>query len=229
MAKRPYVMDDEPVKVKKIKIKPLKEKREKKEKLDREKRLKKNELMVIEEPKPKKKRLKYKDLSQNKKLQEVLPTSKLGSFAKASNQIQQLLENKENDSAILLAQRRMLQTTIDLIPIAERKYRETANERAAYALNTLMDRASILISDIIASEDRAQLTERIMTQVIEPSIKSHAQIAFMSMINAKTSLATEMPKNAKKINQIMERSIREIAEHLQASFREMENKIKDMM
>jgi hypothetical protein len=84
-----------------------------------------------------------------------------------------MLEDKENDSAITLTQKAMLQTVIMMMPEAEKRFfANTSAHQAVYAFNALVTTARELIADVQAAEDKTKVIDRIIYDLLEPQILS---------------------------------------------------------
>lgn len=92
-----------------------------------------------------------------------------------AEQIHQLLESKDNENAIPLIYRKMLQSLIDVLPLAESQIRKTKAARGVYQLNTLISSVRELLVDVQASQDRGMLGQNLVEQVIKPSFGDLAQ------------------------------------------------------
>lgn len=128
---------------------------------------------------PKKKKKKKTFEVADVKLKKI---SKLSTQAEAKSiigqnaeQIHQLLEAKENDKAIPLIYRKMLQSLVDLLPLAERQVRKTKGARGVYQVNTLISSVRELLNDVQASQDRGMLGQNLVEQVVKPSFSDLAQ------------------------------------------------------
>jgi elongation factor P--beta-lysine ligase len=92
-----------------------------------------------------------------------------------AEQIHQLLENKDNEAAIPLIYRKMLQSLVDLLPLAERQVRKTKGARGVYQVNILISSIRELLVDVQASQDRGMLGQNLVEQVVKPSFGDLAQ------------------------------------------------------
>lgn len=124
------------------------------------------------EPKKKKKKIDY----QLAKVAKNSSPSELNSIMSAnSKEILRLLEAKENDAAIPLIYKAMLQTVVDLIPFAENVVRETKGTKGIYGLNIIISSVRELMVDIQAAQDRGLLGQSLLAQVIKPCFSDIAQ------------------------------------------------------
>jgi hypothetical protein len=87
----------------------------------------------------------------------------------AAEDIQQMLERNNNDSAISLMQKRMLQTVVDLIPYAEHNVRESKGARGVYQINSLITSLRELMIDMQSTRDKGAIGDAMVEKVIRPS------------------------------------------------------------
>lgn len=87
----------------------------------------------------------------------------------SAEQIQQLLEVGNNDSASALLNKRLLQTLVDLIPHAEENVRNTKGQRGVYQINSLITSVRELLSDLQASKDRGAIGDSLVERVVRPT------------------------------------------------------------
>ena len=87
----------------------------------------------------------------------------------SAEDIQQLLEVGDNDSATTLMHKKLLQGLIDLIPYAEHNVRKSKGQRGVYQVNSLVSSVRELIVDLQATQDRGQLGANLVEQIIRPA------------------------------------------------------------
>lgn len=147
---------------------------------------------VVEDDPPKKKKKKVvEDDDEAPKKKKVLAIAdvklkkitKLSSKAEAKTliganveQIHQLLEAKNNEVAIPLIYRKILQGLVDVLPLAEIQVRKTKGAKGIYQVNTLISSIREVLNDIQASQDRSMLGHSLVEQVIKPTFSDLAQI-----------------------------------------------------
>lgn len=87
----------------------------------------------------------------------------------AAEEIQQMLEKNNSDSAIQLLQKRMLQTVVDLIPFAEQNVRESKGVRGVYQINSLITSVRELMIDMQSTRDKGALGDTLVEKIIRPT------------------------------------------------------------
>ncbi len=151
-------------------------------------------------------------------------------FGKDSTKVQDLITNKDSDSAIDLAQKSMLKMMIGLIPIAESQYREFKNERAAYALNALVSQARELIADIQSTKDRSTVADAITLNVINPTFISLGQFIIDSNRYLRKELAESVDvKDLMEVTAALDKNMRGIGQYLQQTMEQLNERISKML
>lgn len=147
-------------------------------------------------------------------------------FGQDNLKIQELLDVKENDNAIEIAQRAMLKSLFDILPIAESQYREWKNERAAYAFGALIDKARELISDIQAANDRSIVTDRIIFDILQPTMMTLGQFLIDSNYQLKRDLVEYIePSKLKEAHKAIDISSKGAATYIQAMFNDLKVRV----
>lgn len=99
----------------------------------------------------------------------------LSLFGQETSKIQELLTNRENDNAIDMANRAMLNSLLDLIPIAESRYRDDPRQSNAYALSNLISQIRELIADLQATADKSLIVDKVVYDILQPTMLTLAQ------------------------------------------------------
>lgn len=228
--KKSKVDDDDIVDEKREKKAKKKKKEARKswvEKADKIKKKKKakDELKSIEKTRKENKR---KSKEKVKELEEKLQqTNSLNAlFGKDSLDIQDLLENRENDNAITLARKAMLQMSLDLIPLAEQDYRDRRTDRAVYALNALLSQVRELIADIQADSDRTEVINRIIVNTLQPNILLLGNQLVGTTFELRRRLEEHIEKGSRKaVKQILEDTSKDLGAFAQGLFNDLKDKI----
>lgn len=147
-------------------------------------------------------------------------------FGQESVRIQELLLDKHTDNAIDNANRALLRATLDLIPIAEGRYRDDSRQSNAYALNTLINQARELIADIQASDDKSVVTDRIVYDIIKPTMMTFAQFLIDGNYQLKRELADNLkPDRVKQSHEIIDQTSKGSAQYIQAMFKDLRDRV----
>ena len=145
-------------------------------------------------------------------------------------EIASLLEDQQTESAVNRFQRTMLKSLMDLIPIAEDKYRQEGSERAAYALNSLVSQARELIADMQAERDGRQLALQLSSEIIDPAFIGIAQVVIDSLHNLKRSLETYVPEHRHpQLNNLARESAGTIARYIESQRGHIKEKMVESM
>ena len=86
----------------------------------------------------------------------------------AAEDIQQMLESNNNESAVSLMQKRMMQTVVDLIPYAEHAVRKSKGARGVYQINSLITSLRELMIDMQSTRDKGAIGDSLIEKVIRP-------------------------------------------------------------
>lgn len=112
---------------------------------------------------------------------EPLDVEGYSALSNDAQKIWDMLEAKENDNAITLTQKAMLQTVIKMMPEAEKRYFESKSaHQAVYAFNALVTSARELIADVQASEDKSRVADKIIHELLQPHILAFANFLLES-------------------------------------------------
>lgn len=87
----------------------------------------------------------------------------------SAEEIQQLLEANNSDSAISLMQKRMAQTVVDLIPYAEHAVRKSKGARGVYQINSLVTSLREIMIDMQSTKDKGAIGDTMVEKVIRPA------------------------------------------------------------
>lgn len=151
-------------------------------------------------------------------------------FGEQNAKILDLLQTGDTDKATIHFQRQMLSTLIDMIPIAESKYRETGHERAAYAMNSLISQSRELIADIQASGNQQDLINNLLMKVIQPHISMLFQNSVDNYYYLKRMLESNIkPGMQQEVNSIIDNSAKEFAHYLENVYNSMRSAIQEQL
>jgi hypothetical protein len=125
--------------------------------------------------KKKKKTLEVAEVKLKKAKKSSSPSEVSSIVATNSAQIIQLLEGKENDKAIPLVYRSLLQSLVQMFPMAEAYVHKTEGTKGIYQVNTLVSSIRELLVDIQAAQDRGMLGHQLVETVVKPATSDLAQ------------------------------------------------------
>lgn len=148
-------------------------------------------------------------------------------FGEEAPRIQELLIAKDSDNAIILTQRHLLRTLIDIIPLAEKQVRASDSVRGVYALNTLISQTRELITDIQATRDQQYLARNIVDNIIRPSFMDIAQFMINANYQLKKSIDDKLkPSYKRDVSVTIDGNAKDIAEYMQTVFTLLANRIE---
>jgi hypothetical protein len=111
----------------------------------------------------------------------------------------------------------ILTTTIDLLPLAEKAYRNSKKESAAYAYTNLADKIQQLAADIRVLKDTSGQATVLVENVIQPLFLSLTTIIIQEVMSLKAEIDAVLagqPKRATKLKGKADRSARNLAEFM---------------
>lgn len=100
-------------------------------------------------------------------------------FGRNAEQVLRLLETDDIDSAVLVLYKRMLQSVVDILPLAELGIRKTKGVRGIHGYTMVMSQLRELMVDIQAAQDRGMMGEMLVQQVLQPVFTDMAQDTVM--------------------------------------------------
>jgi hypothetical protein len=133
------------------------------------------------------------------------------------------------EAAMLKMYRGLLDMVLDLIPIAERNYRQYKQDRASYALNTLVNQAREIGNDMRTLADFNNQAERI----VEMARRQFTLIA-QAMVDEAYRLKKEIrddlpPKKVEKINKRIDALVHGQGKYLNESVKALSDTILSYM
>lgn len=133
--------------------------------------------------------------------------------------------NAENVNQQML--RSMLAMVLDIIPLAERAYRKTRKENAAYALNALLEQAKNLSTDLRMAKDVEQQAEFIKGRVLNPVLMAFANMLVQETLAIKSSVDTHVSnrKEGKRVKLEIDRATLSLGKYLTEAITKMTSDI----
>ena len=87
----------------------------------------------------------------------------------SAEDIQQMLERNNNDGAVSLIQKRLLQGVVDVLPYAEHAIRNTKGHRGVYQFNSLITSLRELMIDLQSTRDKGALGAALVEKIVRPA------------------------------------------------------------
>jgi hypothetical protein len=110
-------------------------------------------------------------------------------FGQRADSIIDLLELADTDGAASLTTRTLVQTLVDILPVAERAVRRSKGTRGVMGLNQIISQVRELLHDLQAYKDRDQVGQTIVDRFVRPG--------FMDMAMQMTNLMVELDNQAR--------------------------------
>jgi hypothetical protein len=166
-----------------------------------------------------------------RKISKLKNPAKLRSIlGDSAEDIQQLLEKGDSDSATTLLHKRLLQTLVDLVPCAEANVRKTKGARGVYQINSLISSIREVMIDIQNLSDKGALGEALVEKIIRPSfldigmriVESYSSVA----MDAKTSMS---PEEFRGFKEKLAENRKNIAEYIQNEYGRVRTECKTFL
>lgn len=157
-------------------------------------------------------------------------------FEEEMEAIREMVSAKSDDfnaeAANKMLLRSMLMTVLDIIPIAERAFRATSKENAAYAVNALINQAREISTDLKMAGDVENQSRFIKESIIDPMYKAIAQNMLQELLSLKSVIDTELsnkPKTAKTIKRSVDSTLRTIGMFMTQSSEKISSDIESYL
>lgn len=123
--------------------------------------------------------------------------------------------------------RAMLKTNIDLIPIAEKAFRKTQREQAAYAYRSFVEQALDFTTRLKMMGDVENQTKFIRENILDPMFKSQVNTFLTAFLSMKSIVDTEVNnrKTAKIIKRQLDETLTALGEFMDKSIDKISNDI----
>ena len=147
-----------------------------------------------------------------------------------SGELTTLLEQSNNQESIRKFQSITLKMLVDLVPYAERQYREYSSQSNAYALNALITQIRELTADLSAEQDKGALALNIVTNILHPVFLSMAQLLIDNMYSLKKNIENDIkPERVERSNTQIDQATRDMAQGFQSLFYDVRQKVIDSL
>jgi hypothetical protein len=149
-------------------------------------------------------------------------------FGEAAPQIVQMLEMNDNDGAIIILQKRLLQSSIAMLVHAEKLMTATEGAKGTYQYATLVSQIRELITDIQAARDRSFIANQIIQSIIQPAFIDMAEMIMNDHSAFRKDLLDDdiVPeKHVARFNSAMRSLAQGMAQKMQRKYRDVEMKL----
>lgn len=215
----------------------------KKKKIAEDEPVKKKKKRPIEDeddepPKKKKKRSEDEELSESTALavysEDNLPKiSKLKGKAKLrtifgpnTEKILRLLEDDDTDPALALIYKRVLQTVVDVLPLAEMGIRSSKGVRGVHGFTMLISQLRELMVDVQSAQDRGMMGETLFANIVVPNASGLAQTVVQEYAMVAADLKSFLsPEDYEKAAGLLKDSRARLANAMTKDFRSIKEGI----
>ena len=137
----------------------------------------------------------------------------------SSEEIQQLLEMNNSDSATMLMQKRLLQSLVDLIPLAENAIRASNGSKGVYQFNSLVTSLREILIDVQSTKDRGALGDALVEKIIRPAFLDLGMTLIQedALVGSAVQDALK-PADWKVVKEAREKSLQRLAVYLQKQY-----------
>ena len=151
-------------------------------------------------------------------------------FGKHAPKIIKMLEMTDSDAAITLLKKKLLQTTVDLIPLAEENIRKTESQRGVYQYTALINTAREMIVDIQADYDKQSLIEDIAERVMRPIFMDVAHEIITKHHDFKNRVANYIePDRSQRFSEALQDLATKLAQEMTNKYHEAREKLAELL
>lgn len=137
----------------------------------------------------------------------------------SAEKIQQMLEIGDNESASSLIQKRILQSLIDILPMAETGVRKTKGQKGVYAMNSLVTSIREIMIDMQATMDKGAIGESLVEKVIRPTFLDIGMILVQEDAKVGAMLKDIIDRDVyKQVSKIRQESLSRVADFIQKKY-----------
>lgn len=153
-------------------------------------------------------------------------------FGEAAPQIVQMLEMNDNDGAIIVLQKRLLQSSIAMLVHAEKLMTSSEGAKGTYQYATLVSQIRELITDIQAARDRSFIANQIIQSIIQPAFIDMAEMIMNDHSGFRKDLLDDDivgEKHVARFNSSMRTLAQGLAQKMQRKYRDVEMKLMQQL
>ena len=151
-------------------------------------------------------------------------------FGKQAPVILRMIEMNDNDGGLTLLKKKLLQTTISLVPFAEDIIRNSSSQRGIYQFTALVSQVRELITDIRADEDRRHVARSIIEEVIRPAFMEIAQNIITDHHDfRKVTERMVKPEASREFNEKLQGLAKELAKKMMEIYKDVEHKTQEQL
>lgn len=159
---------------------------------------------------------------EKKRISKLKNVSKMRSIlGDSAEDIHQLLESNNTDSATTLMQKRMMQTLIDMLPYAEHNIRKSKGARGVYQINSLLTSLRELMIDVQSVKDKGAIGDAMVEKVIRPAFLDIGMQLVLEDERVLKEIKDEVNvETYRKVRDIHKDSLKRLAANIQEKYAE---------
>lgn len=151
-------------------------------------------------------------------------------FGQRSDKIIQLLEMTDTDGAASLTTRTLIQTLVDILPVAERGVRRSKGTRGVMGLNQIISQIRELLHDIQSYKDRDQLGENLVNKFLRPAFLDIAMQMSNLMVELDNAARGKMSeKDYDRYHATSDSLKKSLADFMRSKYEELAKSIRSSM
>jgi len=149
---------------------------------------------------------------------------------KKAKRIRKHIRAGENDAASELILKSLTSILVDLLPIAEAKYRKDPRQGSAYALNNLISTTRELAADLQANTDKSVVINNIIFNILQPTSQTITTFIIDSNYLIKKELAPHFKDTSKKeAHDAIDKMSKEYAKYFKAILISIQERISETL
>jgi hypothetical protein len=181
----------------------------------------KKKKMLLPKKVSKSKALAIAEQPEKKRISKLKTKGMRSIIGDSAEEIQQLLEINNTDSATMLMQKRMMQTVVDILPYAEHAIRKSKGARGVYQINSLITSLRELMIDVQAVKDKGALGDAMVEKIIRPTfLDIGMQLVLEDERMLKEIKDTVSINEYRAIRAIHQESLKRLAQNIQEKYAE---------
>lgn len=147
-----------------------------------------------------------------------------------SRKIRRLVRKGDNDAAAELIMKSLTSVLVDLLPIAEARYREDPRQGNAYAFNNLVATARELVTDLQANTDKSVVVNNIIFNILQPSSTTIVTFLIDTNFSFKKEMASYVkPEHGKEANELIDKMSKNYVAFLKAVLVDIQDRISQAL
>lgn len=147
-------------------------------------------------------------------------------MAAITQEILDLLDRDDSESAITLTQKHLLRTVIMMLPEAERMIRASKSARGVHNFSQLINSCREIMADIQMARDNQYLATNVNVRVIQPGMINITNNLINTFSLLKAEVSQYVPADKKVlVTMAMDNATKAIAKNCESEYRNMAEKV----